>query len=96
MSPQKTSMAQRNCVLNISNPVIWDQIGKEDTTEITSGIAEGYENQPHDQLAFLNKDKTESREYSIPRPPKKSGGNNNAYAIVESKSIKCLRYFPFP
>ena len=45
----------------VSNSVIWDQIGKEDVKELTSGIAERYENHPHSQLALLNKDKTENR-----------------------------------
>ena len=84
---EKASMAWKNRVLNISNSVIWDQIGKEDIEELTSGIAGRYENHPHVQLALLNKDKTESGEYSIPRPPTKPGGLKHAYAIFESKFI---------
>ena len=81
-------MAWNNCVLNISNSVIWEQIGKEDVEELTSGIAGRYENQPHFQLVLLGKDKTESREYSIPRPSTTSGDLKHAYAIFESKFIK--------
>ena len=61
-------MVWKNHILNISNSGRWDQTGKEDVKEITSGIPEGNGNQTHEQLAFLNKDKTDSREYYIPRP----------------------------
>ena len=64
--PEKPSTARKHCALNISNSVIWDQIGTEDVGDITSGITGRYENQPRDQLAVLNKDKMESGEHSIP------------------------------
>ena len=52
-----------------------------------------YENQPHVQPALLNKDKTESKEYRIPQPPTKPGGLKHAYAIFESKFIRCFDFF---
>ena len=85
---KKPSMAWKKCVLNISNSVIWDQIGKEVVEEWTSGIAGRYGNQPHVQLTLLNKEKIESGEYSIPRLPPTSGGLQHVYDIFKSKFMK--------
>ena len=93
---KKASMGWKSCVLNIPNSVIWDQIGKEDVEELTSGITGRYENQSQTQLALLDKDKTESGKYSSPQPPTKPGGLKLAYAIFESKFITCFDFFPFP
>ena len=65
---------------------------------ITPGTTGRYEHQPHIQLALLNKDKdkTESGAYRIPQPPTKSGGLKHAYAIFESKFMKCFEVFLLP